>query len=341
MTASAVISRAGMAQAVPRTLSGVVRDSSGRPLEGAVIAINPNAGPRTTRADAQGRFRFDRVDAGLYPLRVTWLGYVPLDTTVLVPREGLEITITLSRLPFQLDTLAIVARRRGIIGTAVRKSDHAALAGVDVEILGTRHRVKTAADGKFAFDVREGSYIVIGKRDRFETTVLLVPVPANDAVELVMAIDSATTKAQLIGNNRFQDLQMRRRRANVTSTAMVTRHELMASGNTSLDIALRYSPSFLHKALIWDMVECVYIDGMPKPSLRAKDIAADDVAMVEVYAGGGGMTREDREFFARNGTICGVGPVEDRFETGGRGVFRSFRPPKAGTVGVVYVWLKN
>jgi hypothetical protein len=335
-----VASRTALAQALPRTLTGVVRDSAGRPLENAVIALNPNSDTRVARADAQGRFRFDRVDAGQYALRVTWLGYEPVDTTILVPREGLSITIVLKRLPFQLDTLAVIARRKGIIGTTVRKRDHSALGGVDVQVLGRPLRTKTQADGRFTFDVREGSYVVIGKRDGYETTVLLVPVPADEAVELAMAMDSATTKRQLIANNRFQDLQMRWHRASAMNTAMVTRHELVAVGNVSLDVALRYSPSFLYKALVWDMVECVYIDGMPKPSLRAKDIAAEEVAMVEVYAGGGGMTREDREFFARNGTICGVGPSVETFETG-RGALRAFRPPKPGTVSVVYVWLKN
>src|SRR5688572_19936570 len=64
-------------QVVSRAVVGTVRDSAGRPLENAVIALDPAGAIRSTRADAQGRFRFDGVDPGQYALRATWLGYQP------------------------------------------------------------------------------------------------------------------------------------------------------------------------------------------------------------------------------------------------------------------------
>src|SRR5687767_14633773 len=39
------------AQVAPRTVTGVVRDSTGRPLENAVIALDPLGAIRATRAD--------------------------------------------------------------------------------------------------------------------------------------------------------------------------------------------------------------------------------------------------------------------------------------------------
>src|SRR5688572_28043144 len=124
-------------QTTPRVLTGVVKDSAGRLLENAVIALDPSGDVRATRADAQGRFRFDGVNAGRYELRATWIGYQPVDRTILVPREGLEVTIILAPLPFQLDTMRVIARRTGIIGTAVQRTDLRALGGVSVEVLGT------------------------------------------------------------------------------------------------------------------------------------------------------------------------------------------------------------
>jgi hypothetical protein len=337
IAALALVPVMGSAQAVPRTVVGVVRDSAGRPLENAVVALNPNTDVRATRADAQGRFRFDRIDPGEYALRVTWLGYVPVDRTVTVPREGLQIEIVLARLPFQLDTLRVVAQRKGVFGTTVQRSDFRALGGVNVDVLGTRFRSKTEADGKFAFDLREGSYVIVGRRDGFASRILPVPVPSEEAVEVALALDTARTKAELIVNNRLQDMQMRWRRSSTMNSAIVGRHELASSGKMSLDMALRYAPSFLHKAFIWEGVECIYIDGLPQPNMRAKDYSADQIAMVEVYVGPGGSSATDMDMFRKNGTECGIGPTD----VGGDGRLRVARRARPGTVSIVHIWLKK
>ena len=95
---------AAQGQAVPRTLTGVVRDTLGRPLEDAVIVLNPAGAQRATRADAAGRFRFDRVDAGRYSMRTTWIGYAPDERTIEVPPAGLQVIITLTPVAFSFDS---------------------------------------------------------------------------------------------------------------------------------------------------------------------------------------------------------------------------------------------
>ena len=329
------------AQIAPRTVTGVVRDSTGRPLANAVVALDPVGAIRATRADAQGRFQFDDVNPGQYALRATWVGYHPLDRTIVVPREGLEVAIILARLPFQLDTMRIVARRTGIIGIAVQKSNFVALGAVDVEILGSRFRTRTKADGLFAFpQLREGSYIVLGRRHGFASRILPVPVPADEAVEIALDLDSAATKSQQIVNYRLQDMKMRWNRESVTSSAIVGRHELLSSGagKQSLDVALRYARGFLHKALMWAGVECVYVDGIPQPNMLTKDFPADVVAMVEVYSGGG-TTASDLAFFRKNGVECGVGPSAVMMETGIGALRRTPGRHRSGTISIVHIWL--
>jgi carboxypeptidase family protein len=331
---------AATAQAVPRTLSGVVRDTLGRPLEDAVIVLNPMGAQRATRADAAGRFRFDRVDAGRYTMRTTWIGYVPDERTIDVPREGLQVSIALTPVAFRLDTLTIVARRTGIYGTTVYREDLRALGAVDVSVLGSRHKTRTPSDGKFSFgDVRTGGWVVMARRDGFETMLLSVAVPDTAAVELVMAMDTIRTKAQAIANNRVQDMQMRVNRRQLNASAIVAHQELKGRQRQSLDVALRYSPSFLLKGLVIENVECVFINGLPKPSILAKDIAADDVGMVEVYNWRGAVEYRDREMFRRNGQGCGVGPLIESFGSGGLSM-RSSRPPKDNTVAYILIWLK-
>ena len=328
------------AQAVPRTLTGVVSDTLGRPLEDAVIVLNPMGAQRATRADAAGRFRFDRVDAGRYTMRTTWIGYVPDERTIDVPREGLLVTIALTPVAFRLDTLTIVGRRTGIYGITAYREDLRAVGAVDVSVLGRRHRARTPSDGKFSFgDVRAGGWVVMAKRDGFETMLLSVAVPDTAAVELVMAMDTIRTKAQAIANNRVMEMQMRVNRRQLNASAIVAHQELKGRQRLSLDVALRYSPSFLLKGLVIENVECVFINGLPKPSILAKDIAADDVGMVEVYNWRGAVDYRDREMFRRNGQGCGVGPLIESFGSGGLSM-RSSRPPKDNTVAYILIWLK-
>lgn len=326
------------AQTVPRTISGVVRDTLGQPLANVVVALDPNRAARATRTDDAGRFRFTGTAAGQYHLRFAWIGYAPDERTVLVPREGLEIEVILHPLPYSLDTLRVLATRTGIVGTAVQRSDFRALGGVDVEVLGRNLRARTPADGAFAFEVGQGSYVILGRRNGYASRMIPVPVTSAEAVEVALALDSASTKELQIGNNRIQEIQMRWRRGDRNGSAIVGRHEWQRAQRQTLETALRYSPSFMLKGFIWADAECIYINGTPRPSLRAKDILAEDVAMVEVYNYRGGVDDRDRGMFRNNGMECGVGPTA--FAPASRGMRTYLRPPPT-TVAAVHIWLKE
>lgn len=68
-------------------LTGRVMDiSTGEPVEGARIELP--ALRRTTRSDAEGRFALGRIGSGAHRLRVSRLGYRPLDDRVDPARAG-------------------------------------------------------------------------------------------------------------------------------------------------------------------------------------------------------------------------------------------------------------
>jgi hypothetical protein len=154
-----------------------------------------------------------------------------------------------------------------------------------------------------------------------------------------MAMDTIRTKAQAIANNRVMEMHMRINRRQLNASAIVVHQELAARGRQTLDVALRYSPSFLLKGLVIENVECVFINGIAKPSLLAKDILADDVGMVEVYNYRGGANNRDAQLFRNNAQGCGVGPLQETFGSGGLSL-RSTRPPKETTVAYIHIWLK-
>jgi hypothetical protein len=83
----------------------------------------------------------------------------------------------------------------------------------------------------------------------------------------------------------------------------------------------------------------VFINGVAKPNIRAKDIAADDVALVEVSNHPGYMEYRDGQIFRNNGQDCGVGRVVETYGEGNR-KFSLSRPPKANVVSFIHIWLK-
>jgi hypothetical protein len=58
------VGQGALAQGNTATLTGVVRDVSGRPLPGAAVVIDPDDNPVSTRTTPDGTFRFDRIQRG-------------------------------------------------------------------------------------------------------------------------------------------------------------------------------------------------------------------------------------------------------------------------------------
>lgn len=324
-------------QAAPRTVSGVVQDSTGRPLPDAVVVLDPNDQRRAMEADAQGRFRFDKVKSGEHQLRTVWVGYQPDDRKLTVPDSGLEVTIVLTQNPVRLDTIRIVTRAQGILGTTVDGKDLRALGGTDVEVVGTKYRTRTKADGRFAFlQLRPGGYVVRASRKGFSTLLVPVIVRRDKAVEVSMDLDTVTTKAAELREVQYFDLRQRVDRRSMNNSAIIPRQELAGRGGATLDLALMYSPSFLLKGLRIGGEERVFVNGRIAHGMHLRDYFADDAAMVEIYGSGphqGGLQQEQE---------CGYPPTTHEFVVGDRGQKLTYvEPSRPGLVDRAYIWLKG
>ncbi|HEX7121710.1 MAG TPA: hypothetical protein VF178_05005 [Gemmatimonadaceae bacterium] len=115
-------------------------------------------------------------------------------------------------------------------------------------------------------------------------------VPRDSAVELALVLDSTTSDSQRRFSTLLSEFNARRRWMVSGNAALISRHELAGRGNMSLWDALRYSPTYLSKGLIIDEEACLYVDGIFKQMMTAKDIAAADVEAVEVYGRGADLT---------------------------------------------------
>ncbi|MGN0201994.1 MAG: carboxypeptidase-like regulatory domain-containing protein [Candidatus Cryptobacteroides sp.] len=78
------------------------------PLEGAVVLLKP-AGLYSS-VDAEGKWRFQKLDEGEYSLSVQMIGYVTIDTTILVRKAGrTHYDFTMEISSFRLEEVSIVA----------------------------------------------------------------------------------------------------------------------------------------------------------------------------------------------------------------------------------------
>lgn len=82
-------------------MEGVVLAANGSPVTGATVIMQTSAGerPNATRADSDGRFRFDRYEVGEYDLRASnngryseWLRHIRIR-----PNKLTTITLRLTR----------------------------------------------------------------------------------------------------------------------------------------------------------------------------------------------------------------------------------------------------
>jgi len=106
----------------------VLSYGSGDPLDGAAVSLA--SGPGGTRGigtrvtDETGSFQFQRVPPGIYRIRVTYLGFADLQDTLRVdPLSDLDLVLTMSVSPVELEPLVVRSERRplGPIGDFERR----------------------------------------------------------------------------------------------------------------------------------------------------------------------------------------------------------------------------
>ncbi len=105
-----LLGQAAMSQSM---IEGRVTGPEGRPLAGAnVLLVGTDTGDA---ADAEGRYQLSPVPAGKHLVRVTYLGYQPLETRLEVPAEAetLKFDFELKEQAIQVQELVVTATRAG------------------------------------------------------------------------------------------------------------------------------------------------------------------------------------------------------------------------------------
>jgi hypothetical protein len=96
------------AQSKSATLTGVVADSTGRPLEGAQVELIGTT--RKTQTGSDGRFQLDDLRPAKYWIFVRRIGYQPFQASLtLEPRELRKLELALTPHPVELPEVKVIA----------------------------------------------------------------------------------------------------------------------------------------------------------------------------------------------------------------------------------------
>jgi hypothetical protein len=268
----------------PVAVSGSVTNEASRPIQHALVVLDPEGQNRQVRTDREGRFNFLGVTPGPHLLRITWPGFAPEERQITVGTSGSVTEVTLRRLT-RLDTTVVTAKRTGIYGSVISMDSLLPVPGARVEIIGDRKADSTDSSGTFNFsDVKHGSYIVRIRHPFFDSRNFSVVVPVDGGTELdvVMERGRVSRDAHMEMFYREMDTRLAFRGIN---TALITREDLKGREKMTLDVAVQFAPEFARKSLAIMSDVCVFVDGVARPGATLRDFAPEDIEAVEFYGG--------------------------------------------------------
>ena len=317
--------RADSAKGAFGALKGVVVAPDGKPVAGVDVVMLSTALRVRSRGD--GSFLVGGIPPGDYEVLFRKLGFDPasFSLTVLAGQQQ-EVQVKLAQLARTLDTVVVTATVFNEVNGYVTDPSGKPIEGVDVEIDGTEHRMRTRADGRFLFlDIPAGRYLMRVRKLGFgqvrralemakqlERTIgiQMTPLPYNlSAMEIIASsgLSAADSVAQV-------EFSVRRRMAGSQSD-LITREDLGDFAKVPLNLAIRQKAKGIAAKGLAESA-CVLIDGQ-QPLVDAGTGVQLGLAGRGPSFGGGGGNSNPASRGAPGGagnftvlqTICGD-PVE-------------------------------
>ena len=346
--ALALLPSIAVAQDSAGTVRGVVRNETGRPVEYALVSLEPTGTNRQTRTDRDGRFSFLGVTPGARALRVTFVGYRPNDRSVEVSRGVVDVEIILERVATTLAGVEVTARRSGLFGSVIARDSLLPVPDARIEVLGARTSDTTDTTGAFNLPLlKPGSYIVRVRHPNFESRTISIVVPAAGGTQLDLVVERGMLSRDAHMEQLYREMDQRLHWRGTTS-AMISREELKGPPTTGVEVALFAVPQVMKAGFYpgkdrWEGA-CLFVDGIPRPGARISDFPIENIEAIEVY--GPPMNRSDP-----SGTLSSRWPPRTMcgMSSGPRAAFASGRAPttpfelssSAIRVQFVMIWLRQ
>ena len=332
------------AQDSAATIRGVVRNETGRPVEYALVTLDPDGANRQSRTDRDGRFTFPGVTPGSRTVRVTFVGYRPNERAVQVSRGVVDVEITLQSLVTTLAGVEVTARRSGLFGSVIARDSLLPVPEARIEVLGGRMSDTTGTDGSFNFPkLKPGTYIVRVRHKQFESRNISIVVPEKGAAQLDLVVERGLLSRDAHMEQLYRELDSRVHWQGLTA-ALISREDLKGEPTTGLDVAMIRAPGFMKASFYparegWESA-CLFVDGMARPGAKISDFAIEQIEAIELY----GPRSEYTGTLASRwppGAMCGgVSGSRPAFVRGGNG--GSARLARSAVrVQFVVVWLRQ
>jgi hypothetical protein len=261
-------------RAGPRTLTGIVRDTTGFAIDGEVMIVQLR---RRVTASADGRFSFADVKPGRYQVGVRRLGYFPQVKTVTVSEDGGVVEFLLVPLRASLPPVVTSAARGGLSGV-IGDTSFSVIAGASVEIVSTVRRAVSDSLGQFFIDAPAGKYMVRVKRAGYGSRLISVTVPADSGRRMLVWLSPATAGSAARDEAAIDGLRDRLMRRNVVWSNMYTREDINRVGFKELaQIAQSAAGQYVSD------IDCLAILPGTGRSVPLWTLSAAELEAVEVY----------------------------------------------------------
>jgi hypothetical protein len=264
----------------PRKVAGVVRDTTGFPVEGVEISI-PELRLRSVSL-TNGDFRFENIKPGTYEVRARRLGFAPQVREVKVDTAGGALAFALMPITQSMLPVVTVAARGGLSGV-VGDTAFNPLEGVMIEVAGHNDRAITDSLGAFHIPLKPGTYTVSVKQPGFGFKVVSAMIPPDSGRRVTVYLTPQLRPPNALEVHILEDLSNRLAWRSNQNSRVYTRAELQAKEIEWVTDAVQMGfGTFGANRPILDR-DCFAVKNGGPGSISLKELTIDEIDMVEVY----------------------------------------------------------
>ena len=206
-----------------RKIAGVVRDTTGFPIDGVEITIASSH--RRAVTVGNGAFQFENIAPGSYEVRARKLGYAPQVRTIVVDSAGGAGAFAMMPVPLALLPVISSAARGGLSGVVGDTAFHP-LPGAEVHVVGHSDFTLTDSTGAFYLPVRPGNYTVSITQQGFDFKIIGVIVPPDSGRRITAYLAPQSHPPSVREVHNLEDFATRMAWRTVQNSKVFTRAEL-------------------------------------------------------------------------------------------------------------------
>jgi hypothetical protein len=262
-----------------RKMAGVVRDTTGFPVDGVEITIASSHRRAVTAGN--GAFQFENIAPGSYEVRARKLGYAPQVRTIVVDSAGGAGAFAMMPVPFALLPVISSAARGGLSGVVGDTAFHP-LPGAEVRVVGHSDFTMTDSTGAFYLPVRPGNYTVSISQQGFDFKVIGVIVPPDSGRRITAYLSPQSHPPSVREVHNLEDFATRMAWRTIQNSKVFTRAELEAKGIEWVTDAVQMGSGWVAGGMDLDH-DCVAVKNGGPAYISLQSLMVEEIETIEVY----------------------------------------------------------